>query len=545
MPDKFSDYYYLPVSARAEIGGADLPITSLTLNYALDAIPTAEVDAAVGRDMLKTFNKVSAAHGKLSTLTPLTPFKIYMKIDAEPSGRAAPTGKNPGFPPGSEFLVFDGFMGGPVTVKSTQGDTVKLSVLGFGFPTLLSGSTQFVNGITTRNIGGTGEDIVVSFGAQGSKPICADLLLSVAPSIKDDIWGKGISPIFREIIKTTDVWSELPNNTAEEAMTRLDDGATRAGAILKLSGKGEVAVANFDELFDRALAIHMSNTIFSNWAENSGDLWDILIALSRSFYFHIVPLIDADIPAPLFFGLGGDPHRVISPAEYWTIHNVNLIDPKFYAYLGQVGLVSPLHVFTPFQNGAMKGRAVGVASLPLNAFEGNARGRFKMETAPSWMVVPGAPATPTVNPGNAIPDASNPDVASENSNYGEKVAAFYSAGMGNGAAGTILQDGLFEHRGLTITGRLRMDIAPGSLIRVDTVGERFAGMGDSLFGHVISVKVEVESGGPNGTGSASTTLGIRNVRSQAEHDTLTAESHPLYLLDFKGIELSEDIPKGG
>jgi hypothetical protein len=536
MPDRYADYYYVKVSARAEIGGQSAPVSSFKVSYALDMIPTAHIDIPIGRDA-KLPGRVSEGHGILTGLVPFTSVKLYMTAEAQPGGRAAPSGKDPGFGT-KEMLIFEGFAGGPAISKESGGSAA-LSVDCFGMPGALSGASRASSGVTiARAINGS-EVAVTRFGRTAVPVhVYGEILTNpaLAVSAEDNLWNNGILPLFDNAAANVDSWFGEAGGFAEQAIDRINSGKgdlpVPALSLSQFSGEGVT--------LRQRVARHLVTEFFDLWSTQSAgtdaSLWDVLVKYTRGFLFHFVPAADTDAIAPVTLNLGGEPHRILDPSEYYvTRWAARTADPSFYSYITSVGLL--MHGWQAmgnWQDASARAFVLGRAVLP-NL--GEAKGRFLLVDAPLWLAPIALPGQNTLLPGEGIPDAaflgSAGDVPDQAPSETEE-EAFNSDG-GDAFAETMLHELVFKHREMEITGRLRLDIAPGSLIRVNTPGERFSGQGDTLFGCADEVMIEVGSTGRDSI--ARTSFHLTCVRSEAEHASHTTPDHPLFQEVWRGGRL--------
>jgi hypothetical protein len=225
--------------------------------------------------------------------------------------------------------------------------------------------------------------------------------------------------------------------------------------------------------------------------------------------------------------LGGEPYRIIDPDEYNTsVADESGFSQQDYAYRATVGLYATNFRTSKCDKTSGIATKMGVASIA-HQLKGM-QGMTELIQAPEWLIPSGAPADLTVGKGGPVPDASNPDAPAEHLAYGDSINKFLESTLGNAVAATDLYEKLFLNRGsMTISGRLRMDIAPGSLIKINTPGERFLGEKDVFYGMVSAVTVHASAGDGSG-GSAGTSLRVVSFRSEYEHETLTTPYHPLY-----------------
>lgn len=537
MADNFANYYYIKVKARATIGGKTVEISSFDINYTLDEIPTARIELPIGRQMRgAALGSVSKAMGFITTLTPFEPITISMEAQATPASRAAPPGKDQGFPKGM-FPVFKGYIGGAEYLKDGMGAVASLAVTAFGEPAALAGSTQYSKGTDVAGGATNGGDYIVSrLGSGGARPNFVDVLNQKFKDVGRSLWTLGIEPLMQEVIGSVAQWTNDTNTFARVALKRINTGAFSDVPKLDLSDK----VAN-KEALNKALVFQLSKIFYEYWKgpNSSGDLWDVLKACMEIYGFHFIPGVENDAIVPLSPNIGGKVWNTIDPSEYYVIQPVQSFDPKMYSYLTRVCIF-----MTSFQSGQWQ--ASSPPSRIIGAFPqmGHAqtlglttesKGRTQMVPAPLWLYPPGAIALDALDTGG-VPDKGNPRVIKPPKNDQGKIETEFFKGqginIGDRLAETLLHEGLFAHRRMTVGGRFRMDIAPGSLIKVNSAGERFTSKMDTLFGCVNSVRLKVGNQGHGG--HAGTELTFSHVRTQAEHDKFTAKIHPLFGGAFKG-----------
>jgi hypothetical protein len=156
---------------------------------------------------------------------------------------------------------------------------------------------------------------------------------------------------------------------------------------------------------------------------------------------------------------------------------------------------------------------------------------------PAFLICPDPASYKSGLGGMSAPDAVNPNTPIEDVHHGADMVTFYGGNMGDGYASTILHDRVFEHRVCEISGRFRLDIAPGSLVRIRTIGERFVGSDEVFFGHAFQVKL---FGGERGGGSImGTDVIVKSVRTGTEHELYTVPTHPLYNERWTGAMLTD------
>jgi hypothetical protein len=423
-------------------------------------------------------------------------------------------------------------------MNKSAGGVASLTLSCFGMPGALSGASRAATGVTiARAINGS-EIAVTRLGNTGLVKNVYEEILSDPNSItpvEKALWDHGILPLFSALVDSTDAWTNEGNEFGEQALDRINSGE---GDL----PEPELALSQFAGTgtnLQQRLARHLVQELFDIWGAASAgsdfSLWDALMEYTKGFFFHFVPAIDADAVAPVTFNLGGEPYRILDPSEYSVVAGAASMSPEFYAYITSVGLLTDWNALADWQDLSARASVLGRAVLP--NLDKNSQGRFLPILAPIWLLPLATPGQNTLLPGEGIPDAGSlssigkvPKEAPSKTE--EKVV---TSGAGDAYAEAALHEVVFLHRGLEISGRLRLDIAPGSLIRMNTPGERFSGGGDVLFGCVKRVTIEVGNSGQDSY--ARTSFMLMGVRSEAEHERHTVEEHPLFDEEWRGARL--------
>lgn len=541
------DYYYITVEARAVIGGRAVPVSSFACDFALDEMSIATIDIPLGR--LAGGGAIGTdapVENVLTNLRPNIPVDLFAKFTPKPGSRAAPPGAGPGFPVGQEFLCFTGYTRGPAFSKDFESRSAVFCIEVYGWAVGLAGATQFVNGTVVTSAPNGGSLIQCRLGDTPKvAPTLVDVLVQNFGGAAANLWGTGIYPLFQEIINNVSAWSEQENSFAEDALAKFTGSPSLPEIPLSLA-RYPVATGSSAKLFERSLATWLVNCIYNGWVQGGADLWDTLLYLAGTFMFRVVTAIESGVVAPITLALGGSPYKTINPNEYFAVSERRKFDPKYYAYPSSCGIYATGWQSSPWQDKSAVTAAYGRAHLDISALSGT--GRFLLRAAPAWLVPVSASATDSIAPGGPIPDASNPTGgAAPKVSQGEAESKYFSdtddpsATPGNGVAMSILRDELFFARQMSLTGRFRVDIAPGSLLCINTMGEVFAGLGQTLFAHVTSVRLEVGVSGSNGY--ARTSFGLTAVRSKVEHDNseLTTPVHPLFGERWVGGPLAKEM----
>jgi hypothetical protein len=534
--DRFADFYRVKFRAVARIDGTEVPISSFDVRYKGDSIPHARIEMPMG---VNAFNQTrSAAEGVIANIKPFSTLEIWIETTFQDGRAVAPDNPaGPGLNQG-KTRIFDGYVHAPnyQRANSLTGGGQGLSLTGFGKTGGLAGSTQLVQGtIVPEPSAGVG--LVNAQAGAGSVivPSLKDSLLN--QPLEKNLWIAGIQPLMQAAINTLAAFKDYTddNKFADEAFKRINVHNVIPETLLDLTDlTGEDVDGG---AFRTALSGAMADTFYNSWAarQRTGTLWDALRNLGGLFYFHIIPVVEEDGLVPLCFNFGGKEWREILPSDYSTWQQPPIgFDAGLYTYVTRIALKSDKFSMGEFQDKAAKTTSLGTAEIKKELLGG--MGQLRMAEAPAWSIPTEASGANSLRPGKELPDAANPSADGGTDNQGGKEQALLSSDLGKGLAKLILHDNLFFHRRAGLAGRFRLDIAPGSLLKIHVPG---AAGGDILYAVVLETNLR---GGTKGQASyAGTSFSLTAVRSEKEHTTISqpeVQVHPLYTSQaFRGCPL--------
>jgi len=254
-----------------------------------------------------------------------------------------------------------------------------------------------------------------------------------------------------------------------------------------------------------------------------------------------------DFIVPMFYGLNLPEFRAIDPNEYWAVETGKTFTPKDFSYVGEVLLFSPRGDPVTIPNDA--GRGTGFTLPLLGSAKTNARGgvtgRLQVTECPAWAVPPANLVPEVVSKNSDIPEMGSPD--DPNVKIERPAAEFwYDSRLGDQVANWTLGFLEYVHRVISITGRLRFDIAPGSLIKVTFTEDLYTRQSVpkyDMYGYVAEIRTSIGSRG-RGT-SAHTVLTLSHVHDDAEHKNWPGSFgvHPVYNVSWTGTHLVDGADK--
>lgn len=554
MANKLPDYFYTSVQATVLIGGKEYPLSNFKITYTINEIPVATFGIALGRSVTNGPDKVSTAHGMFDSIKPFTPVEIKTKLTAKDGRFFSNSGdsiakRDSGLKNGQFQTVFKGFLFTP-TQEKTAGRSATLTFQALGYFAAMGGSTEVTTGLISTKLESGADVIAIQLGTSLSAKTAYHNLgaLIRTRSDKRNVDDFLLTDLFPSILQMINSYESVGAGGSGGA------GGVAGARAVNTSARAELerlrnyplgsSVLSLDygttpkELYDKALARQYNDALNKRWFDSGADLWTILKEFSYLFAFKIVPAIEHDALIAVTYGLNGEPWRAFEPSDYWQIHlTPDAFTKEFYSYVGSVGLNAPNTYHSLFQDKLPKGVAIGFARLPnlgVGSLTADVAGRMVTEDTPTFMLCPGPASKESGLGGRPAPDAANPNTAIQSGNHGEDMRVWYGRDMGNSYAQVILHDKVFEHRTCTITGRFRLDIAPGSLVRIRTIGDRFVGKDEILYGHAIRVTLSCDSGS-----DLSTEVLIGSIRTKTEHELYTVPVHPLYKKRWVGAMLTD------
>lgn len=538
MAKDHADYYYVRWSAKAEIDGTEVPIAWLEVHYTINELPEAQLGLTVGRDPMS--GEEAAAVDIFLKARPYTNVKIYIKGETEMDSPQS----DPGFPFDEDVLVFDGYLEG-VNYQSRRtpaGGSVSVSASCVGWLAALGGSVSSTQTNTVKGPGGFDEianlgpnigvfDIYNTYGVD-------------ATGIISNLWVDFIKEMFLEMTGDDNVWGETDNQSAKVALERMDNvsGLTNDANTALVFPVARAGVS--EEVVKEFLLEQIGRVVYSKWREH--DMWTVLNIMATEFKFGIVPIIDSAYCAPIFPSIGGAPYKSIGADEYFAIsYNANA-----QANVTRLAMIDIYNSTSNPRDPEVKvSGVIGLYSVDGSLNPGdNSVGLTRQLAAPLWLVASSSIGEYTrISIGGdklGIPDAVNPTAFSEtpDEQYNELYSNYITSQIGDDYAKLYLQSLFFANRNGQMSGRVRLDIAPGSLISVDVINDKFSDSSaqpSKIYAVVPKVVVRVDSGSYGSTGAAETRFMLSHIRSETEHndDRLTSQRHPIYDTRFVGTKL--------
>jgi hypothetical protein len=512
----YSDFTRLgPLSLHLVANGKVFPLVAFSADFAMNEIPAATCTVGVGRDVQSSNATRYAPIHDVFIWGKMQPAKIYFApIGNETSGKPWKT----------PILLFDGYVTAVRRIKHFNKYQIEITLIHWlhdlAVSSALSGNAHVSNpaDMTVAAVMGSFQNV----GAYTNDSVVTTLAL---PGLLDfeiyhDMWGV-IKTIFSSFaqqqhypVEASDILclqnTMARNNTrALRALSRIEgpdwSGLEDPGAIGQLrNGPANVNYTfgrplGFDagtdpEIID-AIMQFLNNETLRSYAESS--FWTKLVTqICPAFGMAVIPTIDralviADVP--LYTSPNDVPYKTIYPTDYDS----------------------------EVASGTLERVLSGVIVMPTSGSVTNVMGSDNLS-------VSGCYASPVFDPEGVIltvasppwleliSTAENPLLLNQDTGIGTTVDIF------NRWAKEIFTKNALRGRNQIVSGRLRFDIAPGSIVRIASTSERFGGIQivdtqDSLafdtIGQVARVSFHINSESP----SAGTSFVLSNMRTSYEY----------------------------
>lgn len=536
MPAEPRWAYYTP-RAWATIGGTTTDVVKLQIDYELSAIPRCTLFLPVGRQAANPAVP-AVIHQIVAGLTEQMPVQVWLSMSPQNTSDDAIAGL--GIPPGS-FKIFDGYTAGGGYIRATSAAQYMIAVNGYlvrmNQASALSDSSQPSNPAhySYGSLMLDGSDL----GTLDWHSLTLASTFINSDNLALDVWGDAFFPWLQNLTRQDGI-------QVEEAQIHGDGtNGQAAAALATLAPGGRCYVPlKFNHVMDGDLALAASQSIAGE-TYTPGDvsfvanqtLWDLLIGkFAAEFAFAVVPRVSDSIVVPYIPGYRGKDGAWgdILAGEYTHIE-INTAMPR---PLRAMGILSAITTRTGSTTPAPPDSELGIGGF----YDTEKEGAVMFDQAPRWL-------SSYLSPGQYSDVASGGNVKGPignaiNPGEGQKPNVDVN---GNAAKLKRLLDDLakcryaqeiLRGRYAAVSGPLRFDIAPGSLVRVEGASEAFIapdGLGQSYYGQALRVSIMVDAETP----SAGVAFHLGHVRTEAENqdDRTSVASHPLYTQTFLGCSL--------
>lgn len=538
-----------PGAVTLRVGGRDLPVVQFSASFALNEVPTCACVVAVGRLASSPgAAAASPAHAVLGSLRPQAPATVVMR----PRGYAAA-----GRPwPGDAQVVFDGRYVG-FGLKRSGGKLFLVLHLTHWLADLQSSSTlsrwatpaspeQLTDPAVfpapapaLPGLPASRPDLPPSEAAGASGP---PSYLPQLAGVKDlpALIGKDLWVALKTLLCGLAQRPRPEPGGGASCGDALGDNTLALDALRRVEGRGagcdgpagRHVPLSLQALADKGVP-QVANAIYwavqdqplAGWAHAT--FWDALVGVfCPMFNLAVVPrvrtaVVAADTPAYR------TPYKTVDAAEEDGF-DVSGLNPW---PLGGVGVYGGFVSLAGAATGTASDLALGGCYAPKSASA--VPGAVHYVAAPAWLAGVGYMTPP--DDGDAVPTGTTPAAPGKKASGSDWRDA--AGKLFDGYARAVYVANALRHRSGALSGRLRFDVCPGTVLRVRTRAERFLGWGTrkggpadelavDVYGQVNRVTVAVNAE----TGSAGTTFQLTHLRTAAENsdDRTSTADHPLF-----------------
>jgi hypothetical protein len=542
-------YIVTKFKLEAEIDGVFFKdVVSISATFGLNSIPTAAMVVACGKEVRT--GEPATIHSALKTFKPRSPAKVWVTITSSDGFRSDPIIK--GMEDG-RYLIFEGYYAGVGYQRAHDGVSYTIHLVHWlddlNCSSMLNGN--WMPGAPHDLASAASIHVAALAGGGGSGGSYTNMVpliekdsgnLLKPDNLSKDMWAEVIKKIYENIAK-------FPHpNVCEGGDSSPDSPGNNAAALKALPkipgkspkpGKLPLLIAGLD---DSLVLTSLNHGLSRMLMEGIGytSFWSNLIGeLGASFLFAISPSVEFANVIPFFSGLNTE-WREIDGKEY----NYASFNANTGTIIESVNIYYRLQSTSNYANGGKEAQLLGYCR-PWGKYPAtpDMRGNILVRDPPPWIT--NVSPQGLWAPGTSLPplgDTHNPQQAPDHAHGGPKSGSdaekkVKSSNVMNLFAEHWYKTAVLAQRYGELSGKLRFDIAPGSILKIkapsSAIGES---ENEDFFGAVTQVSYVINAE----QHIAGTSFGIHSLRTQTENSNtrLTAASPPLYSEAWNGVELA-------
>jgi len=539
------DLYRIKVSARAVIGvvsTTQVPVSEILVKYSLNEIAAAQLTLTPGQNLAT--GDIAKIVEFLQTVPAYSPVSVYATLSCD--GLAAPAGRPAGFPLNKEFLVFEGYFATATGRTSRENNQYSAVLVCLGKTAGLLSATSFARGICDGNTPSGQAIINVRLGGVDAMPSLFAALRQHEDSATPEkgVWDHGVRPLLAAMINATGTWAKENADLTTLAAQTLQ--RVKSSFVLGFKQDFKSGLT----LFQEQLTGYLIVAAYSRWINQyGGNIWAALRFLFAGLFLTFLPRVSDDQVIPLILGLfPGDKDenvwRTLELDDYWIsdLSAPSGLEEQAYSFgiPYAVALIGKgLTAADPFSAETLKLSPLGYAnSLPLlEDKQPHELLTIDSSALPSWLqglTSSGDYGKSGTGSGLGVPSADNPDAktgAGKPPSHNSEASDVAASKVGDDTAMFLLHNLMFQRRKAVLVGRLRFDIAPGSLLKIAMKGNAQ----DTAYYYAVVSSVAVNLG----RRTTMTTFQLDAVRTPTEAG-LGAQNHSLYRETFTGLPLTDE-----
>jgi hypothetical protein len=536
-------------------GVGEFQLAALTIRRALNQIPRATCLVATGRDARSP--TVSA------TIHTAGPSLLQMRkatITLKPEGEWIPGGDEWN----GEQVIFDGYYVGPGH-QMVLGKIQPVLYLVDWLIDLVDSSTLSAR----QHPQNPGSLVMPAVSPSGSGVVGPPIYVSthfehaaIRSKVKSDLWT-GIKTMLCSLAQEDrfnlacgngglGAGDKRSNARALNALSRIEGPADACKLDYKFGKPLSLRTEDVPNVED-AVAESIVHHTFESFAQL--DFWSAIVGVyCPMFNLALVPLTDRALIVADTPGLRGEVHRIIAPDEYGSLQAMtSLTRPlRGVGVYGDYESLTKWEVTEPGRPGSI---CVG-GEFVVDSVD-TADGAYLVVRSPPWLrmvtlsaILAGQTSgvtknQPTTTETDEPARAELPDDPAEaeipTATPGEilpKIRSLYDR-----FAQSVYVANMLRNRTAQLSGKLRFDISPGSLVQIESKPEQFLQGLDSLAVPLVAQVMEVNIHISSEASLCGTTLTLTHLRTIQENleDRTSVSEHPLFGPDvFRGAPLIED-----
>lgn len=539
---------------HAIIGGVMFDdIVSMSATFGLNAIPTASMVVAVGKDPVRGRN--ATIHATRPQLKPRDPVMVFLTMIPE-SGDTSKI-------PGKEYKIFEGYLSGIGYQRSHNSANFVINAVHWLDDLNNSGA------LTGNWMPGAAYDLAQAAlynvlspggGALGLGTPTLDPRREVVNlgNLQNDMWSDVIKPIYiklAEWAKGRQQALDANGNGGGTNSAAIGPTVLGPGALMRMPGDGaayytpvalDLNGLSGSEIED---CIRVGLQIIDTNSFAYTTFWNKLVGeTAPQFFFAISPAVDWALPIPFFAGLN---------KEWKTIKADEYSYANFNANMSQ--LLESVDVFYPINNSMTNSSGLGSVSgavgleKPLGFYPPDVaqdkQGLKLYKEPPGWLSNPvqwNRKSVRTTGEGSPVPgDMAAPNFG-EGSSPIKSPRAMLEMIKGSGVIRRLAEhwyksELLYQRYG-EMSGYLRFDIAPGSIVKIETPPRDIKWYGDAQ-NHMFATVTQVSYSINAERAMAGTSFSLAHIRTEAENndEKITNSYPPMFLEKWSGGPLADPM----
>lgn len=520
-------------------------IISISATFGLNSIPTASLQVATGKNVRT--GAPATIHAAIAQLKPRSKAKVTLTVKTN-------DGRKEKMMPDGEYVIFDGYYAGVGYQRAHTSAVCTIHLLHWlddlNCSSMLNGN--WFQG-APHDMAQAASQFSLRAGASGEANIAP--IIDAAPKIitvgnmEKGLWDDVLKPIFQAVSEMPHPLQQSPdgqggdaggvgggnNKAAQDALKRMPgDAPVKAETKMNLGGLSDITVPY-------SVNMGISHMVLNGMAYSS--FWGKLIGeLGASFLLGVSPGVTFANVIPYFSGLS-TPWKTIEADEYnyasFNCSVANLIESVdiFYAQQSSSGydvggtMPTPMSYYHPWGRFPERNREF--------------RGHILVRDPPAWIAnaTPQSIFTPWTTLSTGI-DSHDPQKGPASTPEGAPRAPEAEKKIKDAKIITNFCEHWFKSAVLgqrygELSGKLRFDIAPGSIVKIMASAKEISGTDMPLYAAVTQVSYVINAE----QHVAGTSFNFTSIRNEQENQNtnLVSAVPPLYTTPWSGGPLTEPL----